>query len=908
MARIWIDGHEHEVDPDRNLLEVCLELGYDLPYFCWHPALGSVGACRQCAVKQFKDENDDEGRIVMACMTAAADGTRISITDPEAHEFRRSIIEFLMVNHPHDCPVCDEGGECHLQDMTVMTGHDYRAFRFDKRTHRNQDLGPFIEHEMNRCIACYRCVRFYDDYAGGKDLRALGAHDHVYFGRQADGVLESEFSGNLVEVCPTGVFTDKTFKRHYSRKWDLRTAPSVCAHCSLGCNTLVNERYGELRRIRTRYNGAVNGYFLCDRGRFGYDFANSERRIRHTQLPQGPDAQARAVSAQEAADRAGRLLRDADERILGIGSPRASLESNLALRCLVGPARFHAGVEAAQAQLDRAVLDVLRHGPARSCSLGEVGRCDAVLILGEDATQTAPLLALALRQAARRQPTAAARQLGIPGWHEHALREAVQNATGPIYLASPAATRLDEIARKVVRAAPEDIARLGFAVAQALDPAAPAVPELAPQAGALAAEIAEALATAEHPLVVAGTSLGSEAVIRAAAQAARAAAARREGRPAELFLTLPACNSLGLAMLGGGDLDEALARVEKGDVDTVLVLEADLHRQAGPAKAEQLLAGAAHVIVLDHLATDTAARAELLLPCAPFAEGSGTWVNNEGRAQRWFRAFVPDGDVQDGWRWLRDAARAAGRKGHPAGWENLDDALAALGRELPELAPAAQAAPSAGFLQVGQRLPRATHRYSGRTAMEADRTVHEPKPPQDVDAPLTFSMEGAQGPPPPPALAHDFWAPGWNSVQAFNRFQEEIAGPLRGGDPGIRLIEPAAGSRTDWFTPPPRAFARRQASWRLVPLYHIHGSEELSSLAPGVASLAPAPYLALGPGDAASLQVADGDEVEIELGGRKLQLPVRLRPDLPAGVAGLPSGLPGLYCPADPGWTEIAKP
>ena len=158
----------------------------------------------------------------------------------------------MMLNHPHDCPVCDEGGECHLQDMTVMTGHDYRSYGFQKRTFRNQYLGPFVNHEMNRCIQCYRCVRFYREYAGGRDLDAFGMRDQVFFGRNEDGVLENEFAGNLVEVCPTGVFTDKTLKQHYTRKWDLQMAPSVCVHCGLGCNINRGERYGMLRRIVTR--------------------------------------------------------------------------------------------------------------------------------------------------------------------------------------------------------------------------------------------------------------------------------------------------------------------------------------------------------------------------------------------------------------------------------------------------------------------------------------------------------------------------------------------------------------------------------------------------------------------------------------------------------------------------------
>ncbi|HSJ55312.1 MAG TPA: 2Fe-2S iron-sulfur cluster-binding protein, partial [Anaerolineae bacterium] len=126
MATIYVEGKPYEVEDGQNLLQACLTLGFDLPFFCWHPAIHSVGACRQCAVKQFRDENDTRGRIVMACMTAADDGARISIDDPEAHAFRAGVIEWLMVNHPHDCPVCDEGSECHLQDMTVLTGHNYR--------------------------------------------------------------------------------------------------------------------------------------------------------------------------------------------------------------------------------------------------------------------------------------------------------------------------------------------------------------------------------------------------------------------------------------------------------------------------------------------------------------------------------------------------------------------------------------------------------------------------------------------------------------------------------------------------------------------------------------------------------------------------------------------------------------
>src|SRR5215467_5915731 len=376
MATIVVDNRSYSVDGRHNLLAACLGSGLNLPYFCWHPAMGSIGACRQCAVKQFKDEQDQHGRLVMACMTPASDGTHISIDDPEAKAFRASVVEWLMANHPHDCPVCDEGGECHLQDMTVMTGHNYRCYTFEKRTFQNQYLGPFVNHEMNRCIQCYRCVRFYREYAGGTDLQAFSLRNLVYFGRKGDGVLENEFSGNLVEVCPTGVFTDRTLKQHYTRKWDLQMAPSICVHCGMGCNTTVAERYGMVRRIVNRYNGAVNGYFLCDRGRYGYEFVNSERRIRQPRL------RGEVISKDAATGELRRLV--STRSVIGIGSPRASLESNFALRQLVGPERFYAGIPESEARLFNLMLDILRRGPSRTPTLREIEEADAVFVLGED--------------------------------------------------------------------------------------------------------------------------------------------------------------------------------------------------------------------------------------------------------------------------------------------------------------------------------------------------------------------------------------------------------------------------------------------------------------------------------------------------------------------------------------------
>ncbi|HEY0944825.1 MAG TPA: NADH-quinone oxidoreductase subunit NuoG [Opitutaceae bacterium] len=894
MATITIDNRPYEVDPRSNLLHAALSHGLDLPYFCWHPALGSVGACRQCAVKQFRDAQDTRGKIVMACMIPAADGTRISIDDPEAREFRASVVEWLMTNHPHDCPVCDEGGECHLQDVTVMTGHAYRRYRFEKRTYTNQYLGPFINHEMNRCIQCYRCVRFYRDHAGGRDLNAFAAHNHVYFGRSEDGILENEFSGNLVEVCPTGVFTDKTLKHHYTRKWDLSNAPSVCAHCSLGCNTIAGERYGELRRILNRYHHDLNGYFLCDRGRFGYEFVNHPKRIRRARLRAAPDQPLQDADPAGLHTRLAAALRH-PERVIGIGSPRASVEANFALRSLVGPTRFFQGASDRDRQLTDTALRLIHEGPLRIPTLREVENSDAVLILGEDVTNTAPRLALALRQAVRQQPMERVDRLKIPRWHDRAVRDIVQDARGPLFVGATTPTRIDDVATRIIRATPDNLARLGCALAGRLDSAAPAGGGALPDdAAAFVAAAAEALASAKHPLVVAGTSLGSAAVLEAAANVARALL--KVGRPAALCLVFPEANAVGAALLGGGALSEAFAAAQSGNLDTAIILENDLYRRADPAAVDDFLRRVPHLIVIDSIAHRTAGAAEMLLPAGTFAESDGTFINYEGRAQRFFQVLPPDPWVRESWRWLGEVAGVASGSATSA-WPDLDAVVAALVADFPILKGIAEAAPGAAFRLVGQKVARASRRASGRTAQLAHIAVSEPRPPDDPDSPLSFSMEGSPVRPPSP-LVNLLWAPGWNSVQSLNKFQSEVAGPLAGGDPGVRLFDATtAPADSDGYFPAPKgawSTPDLQNGLIAVPRHHIFGSEELSALAPGIMERTPALYAELHPATAKTLSLSEGTLVHLELAGRTVVLPVRLDENLPPGLVTLPAGLPDL--------------
>jgi NADH-quinone oxidoreductase subunit G len=893
MTKFLIDGKEFTGKPDENLLQACLGAGLDLPYFCWHPALGSVGACRQCAVKQYENEDDKAGQMVMACMTPLTEGARYSLADPEAAEFRASVIEWLMINHPHDCPVCEEGGECHLQDMTVMTGHAYRRYRFTKRTHHNQNLGPFVKHEMNRCIACYRCTRFYRDYAGGRDLDVFAAHDHVYFGRHADGTLENEFSGNLVEVCPTGVFTDKTFSARYARKWDMRGAPSICVHCGLGCNTTANERAGELRRIVNRYNGAVNGYFLCDRGRFGYGFVNAPGRIR-TPLMRESDGNQMAVSREDSISRFAALLR-AGGRVIGIGSPRASLEGNFALRTLVGPENFYPGVSAHEARLLRLVADILSSGAVHIPSLREVEQADATFVLGSDVPNAAPRAALALRQAVRGAGFALADKINIPHWQDAGVRIIAGDVRSPLFIATPAATRLDDIAHTTLRTAPADIARLGFAVAACIDPAAPAVADLSSDLAAHARTIADALLAAHRPLIVSGIEAGDKSVIQAAANIA--AALRARGKAGALMLNVPECNSLGLMLMTNGQDNFEAALAEP--VTLVIVLENDLDRRA----ALGALLDTTQLVVLDHSESPTSHRAALVLPAASFAESGGTLVNSEGRAQRFYQPIFPESDVSEAWRWLRDAARATGSNACE-GWDTEDDIVSALANALPQFATLPLTVPPETFRTAGCRIPSEPHRFSGRTAMHADRNVREPKPPVSADSPFSSTMEGYYGKV-PPALLPFFWAPGWNSVQSVNKFQAEIGGALAGGDPGVRLLESHTEAALPYYTNIPEAFVPRAGVWLAIALPRVFGDDEQSARATPIRERMAPPALALNDEDASLIGATLGQLLECELDGEFHSLALEIHPELPRGVAGI-AGL-AEKAHALPAWIHITR-
>ena len=887
MATIHVDGKSYEVDGSENLLQACLSLGIDIPYFCWHPSLGSVGSCRQCAVTQYANADDTRGRLVMSCMTPASDNTFISIEDKEAKDFRASIVEFLMTNHPHDCPVCEEGGHCHLQDMTVMTQHDRRRYRFTKRTHYNQELGSFISHEMNRCIACYRCVRYYKDYAGGTDFGVYASASRVYFGRPESGTLESEFSGNLTEVCPTGVFTDKTHSERYNRKWDMQYAPSVCQGCSSGCNISPGERYGELRRVENRFNGEVNQYFLCDKGRFGTGYVNNADRPRQPQFRTGDNVT--TVSVDKALDTVIENIQG--KKVLGIGSPRASLESNFALRELVGQENYSTGLSQKEQSLVELAASIMQTEGVYNPNMREIESYDAVLILGEDLTQTAPRMALSVRQAAKNKAKEMAAERRTQEWLAEPVQRIGQDEKSPIYILAATQTRLADVATGEVVASPNDIARLGFAVAAGVK--GEAILGLDEDAKAFAQSIADTLKAAKKPLIISGTSLQDPAIMEAAAQVAQ-----NLGANAGLTLTVPEVNSMGLAILGGNSLEQAFAQ----DYDAIIVVENDLYRRLPAKQVDAALAKARDIIVLDHTETATVKKASVVLSAASFAEGDGTVVSQEGRAQRFYQVYdpsyyKPELAIKESWRWLH--ALETGVKGKAISWTVLDDVIETVAKNVPALEAIQDVAPDAGFRVHGLKVAREPRRYSGRTSMRAPLSIHEPKQPTDKDSALTFSMEGYVGNQTPSPLVPFAWSAGWNSPQAWNKFQDKVGGSLKGGDSGIRLFDRLAKRPARTFVAPAPVLVNAE-SFRLVPMHHIFGSGEFTVKTPAMESRIPDAVFAVGEQDAARLNVQDGQTITVKAGDTSIVLPVQVIEYLPTGYIGYPIGLAPTVSLAEP--------
>lgn len=642
MPELIIDHKKIEVAEGTKVIDAAERLGIVIPRLCYHPALGSVGACRVCAVKFL--EGPVKG-IEMSCMVEAKDGMKISTTDPDAVAFRKFVIECLMRNHPHDCPVCDEGGHCLLQEMTIAGGHSIRQYEGPKRTYIDQDLGPLIRHEMNRCIQCYRCVRYYREITGYKDLGVMGIAGRIYYGRFEPGRLESPFSGNLIDICPTGVYTDKP-SRYSGRRWDFERTPGICIHCSLGCNTTVLARYRAIVRQEGRFNPAVNGYFICDRGRYGFQYANLPERPRQGSI------NGQSVTANEAVDATAAAIAGIENRsgassVAVIGSGRSSLET-LAMLCHASQTRGWQTPGFWPKTLGDAVSTAVSAlSPDLAVSMGELQNSDFIFMIGADPLNEAPMLAIALRQAVLKKST--------------------------IWAADPRPLDLP-FSFEQISCSPSDMGDLLQQVMDRLDhPKESQNPEIK--------ALADGLLNSSRPLILCGTDVPDAAVIEKTAELARTLKTRKA--LTGLFFIFPQANTFGASLMFDDHqpLENILDKIEKEEIKAVIFLESDVFEQfADQRRLEGALQKLELMVAVDCLDNSLYRMAHIKVPVQSIFEAGGIYVNSEGRPQyshiahsgglpisqtgqgshppRTFQSRAPGSDMPPAWKAIQDIGRA----------------------------------------------------------------------------------------------------------------------------------------------------------------------------------------------------------------------------------------------------------
>lgn len=309
QVKMTVDGREVVVEKGTNLIEAAKKAGGSVPSFCYHPGLPVVAVCRICLC-----EIEGRPKLVAGCATPVEEGMHVLTRSPKVREARKAVMEFLLIHHPLDCPMCDKGGECTLQDYTIAMGPSNTRFSFEKATWPEEDVGGKLILNKNRCILCLRCVNLCREVAGADEIAVMARGEESYIGVVGGRKIENELAGNIADICPVGALTSRDF-RFESRPWELRNTPSVCPHCSKGCNTVVgyHPRRNEILRVTARENADVNQWWICDRGRGGFHFVHDERRFVHPVRRSASGSETK-ISWQDALGGVAQALRGAIDR------------------------------------------------------------------------------------------------------------------------------------------------------------------------------------------------------------------------------------------------------------------------------------------------------------------------------------------------------------------------------------------------------------------------------------------------------------------------------------------------------------------------------------------------------------------------------------------------------------------
>ena len=641
---IEVDGKKLEARPGQMLIEVTDAAGIAIPRFCYHKKLSIAANCRMCLV-----EVENAPKPLPACATPVTDGMKVWTTSPLAREAQKGTMEFLLINHPLDCPICDQGGECELQDVSVGYGKGISRFVEAKRAVPDEDIGPLIATCMTRCIHCTRCVRFGEEIAGVRELGAVGRGEHTRIGTYIGRTVESELSGNVIDLCPVGALTSKPF-RFRARAWEMTEHPGIAWHDGLGANIHVHTRRHQVMRVVPRENEAVNETWLSDRDRFSYQGLYSDDRL--TRPMSRVDGALKEVEWQQALAEAAEILRHTPADKIGIlVSPGATLEEmHLARRLAAG-----LGCTNLDHRLRQVDFRLEPERPWLGLRFAELEQADGVLLIGTWLRKESPLLNLRLRKAVE--------------------------AGGRVAAIAPVTHAYNYALDSRITCRPSAMVSELAAVAAALEAdtlGLDATPEERHQ------RIAGMLRDAERPVLMLGAEARQHPDLALLRGLAASIAEAVKGRWGELG---DGPNSTGAKLAGvvPGEGGLTLPQMADAGLEALLLVGIEPEQDtAATAAMARLLEQARVVALASHLSPWLEAHADHLLPVGTGPETSGTFVNLQGDVQSFRGVAVPPGETRPGWKVLRVLGNLLDLDGfdYESSEAVRDELLGALGSDL----------------------------------------------------------------------------------------------------------------------------------------------------------------------------------------------------------------------------------
>ena len=650
MVEIQLDGRKVEVPEGSTVMHAAEKAGTYIPHFCYHKKLSIAANCRMCLV-----DVEKAPKPMPACATPVTQGMIVHTKSDKATKAQKSVMEFLLINHPLDCPICDQGGECQLQDLAVGYGGTGSRYDEEKRVVLHKDVGPLISmEEMSRCIHCTRCVRFGQEVAGAMELGMSHRGEHSEIETFVGMSVDSELSGNMIDICPVGALTSKPF-RYSARTWELSRRKSISPHDATGANLVVQVKQNQVMRVLPLENDEINECWIADRDRFSYEALNGDERLTAPMLKQGGQWQEVdwQVALEYVANGLKQIAQDHGPSSIGtLASPHSTLEELY----LAGLLMRRLGSDNIDHRLRCAQFSPAQGVRWLGTSIASLSSLQSALVIGSNLRKDHPLFALRLRQAARQ----GAKVMSL---------NCLKQLPSPDAWAMPLShSRLEAPAQWLPA-----LLEVASALAQVQGVDLPAGMPAVAQVGDVARGMAQALIAGQRKAIL----LGNAAAHHGQAQSLLAVAgwiAERTG--ASVGYLTEAANTVGAQWVGAqpqsGGLDAA--QMLGGSLKAVLLLGAEPEFDSAAGSAAKTALGRAQMVVTLSAFKANMDVSDVLLPIAPFTETPGTFVNAEARVQSFHAVVKPAGQARPGWKVLRVLGNMLGLAGFDA--ESTGDVLA----------------------------------------------------------------------------------------------------------------------------------------------------------------------------------------------------------------------------------------